>query len=102
MEEAEEAPVVQEPIRTGKDDGDESDEDDGTVYNPLNLPYVSWLLSEEDADRQTWLGRQTDPVLAVQAAWAWRHVFLRDLCRSYISGKKGVRQAFHRGQTCVS
>lgn len=42
MEEAEEAPVVQEPIKVAGD-AESEDEDDGTVYNPLNLPYVAYL-----------------------------------------------------------
>lgn len=39
MEEQDEAPPVEEPVRRAgaQDDGDESD-DDGAVYNPLNLP----------------------------------------------------------------
>lgn len=88
MEEAEEAPVVQEPIKLAGD-AESEDEDDGTVYNPLNLPCVSHCgMSISQADAQARLGRQAYPILAVQAARTRRYILMRDLRRRHIPRQK--------------
>ena len=68
--------------------GADDDEDpDAKIYNPLKLPLG--------------LGRQADPVLAVQAARARGRAAVRGVRQLRVHGEARVRQAFQRAAACA-